>query len=189
MFQNLRSAIERPEIVSDKIEKEISLDRIAGPFSEPPFPNMVISPIGVVPKKDGKWRMIHHLSFPDGESVNDAIPEEESTVQYATVDQAVDTILQLGRGCVLSKTDVLSAFRIVPIKPEEYHLVGFRWEGKYYYDKCLPMGASSSCRTFEKISYAIEWLAKAKLGITAVLHILDDFLLLETHKETGKHQL
>ena len=187
--KNLRSAIERPEIVSDKIEKEISLDRVAGPFSEPPFPNMVISPIEVVPKKDGKWRMIHHLSFPDGESVNDAIPEEESTVKYATVDQAVDTILQLERGCVLSKTDVLSAFRIVPIKPEEYHLVGFMWEGKYYYDKCLPKGPSSSCRTFEKISSAIEWLAKAKLGITAVLHILDDFLLLETHKETGKQQL
>jgi hypothetical protein len=37
------------EIMEEKLAKEISQGRIAGPFHELPFVNMHISPIGVVP--------------------------------------------------------------------------------------------------------------------------------------------
>lgn len=42
--------------------------------------------------------------------------------------------------------------------PEDYELLGFtcNWEGKYYFDKCLPMGCRTSCKTFEEFSTAIE---------------------------------
>ena len=54
---NLRSAIQNPSIVEEKISKELELGRLAGPFSSPPFPDMVVSPIGIVPKKEaGKYR-------------------------------------------------------------------------------------------------------------------------------------
>ena len=89
--------------------------------------------------------MIHHLSFPHGSSVNGFILEEFSTVEYTTVDDAIKMIKTLGVGCVLAKTDVRSAFRIVPIHPSDYHLLGFHWQNKWYYEKCLPMGCSSSC--------------------------------------------
>ena len=36
--------------------------------------------------------MIHHLSFPDGSSVNDFIPKEISSVQYASIHDAIDLI-------------------------------------------------------------------------------------------------
>lgn len=48
----------------------------------------------------------------------------------------------------MAKTDIEDAFRIIPIHPSDYHLLGFIWEGQFYYDKCLPMGASSSCQIF-----------------------------------------
>ena len=74
-----------------------------------------VSPLGVVPKKaPGEYRLIHHLSFPHGASVNDGISTENSFVQYARVDDAVTMIKQLGRGCFLAKTDIKSAFRIIP---------------------------------------------------------------------------
>ena len=61
---NLQSAKQHPEIVSQKLKKEIEANRIAGPFSCPPFPNFVCSPLGVCPKKKpGTFRLIHHL-FP-----------------------------------------------------------------------------------------------------------------------------
>ena len=43
--------------------------------------------------------MIHHLSFPKGTSVNDGIPDVETSVRYATVDDAIRLIKQAGPGC------------------------------------------------------------------------------------------
>ena len=127
---NLVSASEHPDRVDQKLTKEIQEGRIVGPFAEPPLPNLRISPLGVIPKKvQGEFRMIHHLSFPFGASVNDFIPQEFCSVHYAKVDDAIRFIKRLGRGCTLAKTDVRSAFRIIPIHPLDYHLLGMQWEG------------------------------------------------------------
>ena len=48
-------------------------------------------------------------------------------------------------------------------------------EGQWYYDRCLPMDCSSSSKTFGSLSTAMEWIARNKLGIPHILHILDDF--------------
>ena len=85
----------------------------------------------------------------------------------------------VGKSCFLAKTDIQSAFRIVPVHPDDYKLLGFSWEGKFYYDRCLDFGASSSCRIFERISSALEWIALSKLGASAVIKILYEFLFIE----------
>lgn len=59
---NLVSVQDHPNEVKEKIDKEISLGRIAGPFDTEPLFNLRLSPIGVVAKKDGGWRLIHHLT-------------------------------------------------------------------------------------------------------------------------------
>ncbi|MEW8091241.1 MAG: hypothetical protein AB2784_16615, partial [Candidatus Thiodiazotropha endolucinida] len=81
--------------------------------------------------------------------------------------------------CFLAKTDIQSAFRIVPVHPDAYELLCFSWEGKFYYDRCLAFGASSRCRIFERVSSALEWIALSKLRASAVVKILDDFLFIE----------
>ena len=53
----------------------------------------------------------------------------------------------------------------------------------YYHDKCLPFGASSSCRLFEAISTALEWIALNKLGCAVVVHILVYFLFINSTEE------
>ena len=68
-------------------------------------------------------------------------------------------------------------FRIIPIRSSDYDLLGIFWQGKYYYDKAMPMGCSSSCRTFEMFSTALEWVAKKHLPIPHLIHILDDYLM------------
>ena len=86
----------------------------------------LISPIGLVPKKvKGQFRMIQHLSYPFGNSVNDGIPKDQSSVHYANVDDAVGIIKNLGKGCVMLKTDVRNAFRIIPVHPQDYKLLVF----------------------------------------------------------------
>jgi len=92
---NLPSALARPEIVSDKIAKELLGVRIAGPFYDHLFQNFHISPLGLCPKKDpNKFRMIHHLSYPKGLSVNDFIPPEFTSVQYTKVQDVIMGIKQ-----------------------------------------------------------------------------------------------
>ena len=176
---NLRSAQDHPHIIVSKLEREIEAGRIVGPFSSPPFPNFVSSPLGVVPKKQpSEFRLIHHLSYPEGSSVNDLIPAEISTVHYATISDAIEVIKNTGAGCYMAKTDIKSAFRIIPIHQSDYHLLGMTWNNVYFFDRCLPMGCSSSCAIFEAFSTSLEWLAKHHLGASGVLHILDDFLFI-----------
>ena len=61
-------------------------------------------------------------------------------------------------------------------------------EGQFYFDKCLPMGASSSCHLFEKFSSALEFIAK-KGNINYILHYLDDFLLINHSKDQCEKDL
>ena len=71
---NLMSALDNPEAVDAKLQKELDSHRLAGPFQSPPLSPFWISPLGLVPKKvQGEFRLIHHLSFPPGLSVNDGI--------------------------------------------------------------------------------------------------------------------
>jgi hypothetical protein len=163
--------------VSLKINTEVQAGRMGGPFNDPPFLNFRVSPVGLVAKKGKKeFRLIHHLSFPKNSSVNDFIPLELSSVQYMHLDEAVLMLQNLGRHALLAKTDIQSAFRLLPIKPSDFELLGIKHKGKYFFDKCLPFGASISCSTFEKFSTFLEWCIKERSKSSNIKHYLDDFL-------------
>lgn len=179
VHRNLASALARPEVVSEKIRKEAELGRLVGPFSDSPLPGLRVSPLGLVPKKEpGKFRLIHHLSFPKGESVNDGIDPELCSVSYASFDAAVRWVKKLGKDSLLAKTDIEAAFRLLPVHPESFRLLGFHWQGGYYVDCCLPMGCSVSCSYFEAFSSFLEWVVKREAGWASVIHYLDDFLFM-----------
>lgn len=89
----------------------------------------------------------------------------------------------------MAKRDVKNAFRIIPIHPDDYGLLGMQWRGLYYYDRCMPMACSSSCLTFEMFSTAVEWIARNKRKIDYILHILDDYLLVAPAEQLCQQQL
>lgn len=176
---NHHSALQHSDIVNAKLQKELLLNRIAGPFASPPFNPFIISPIGVVPKKEvNSYRIIHDLSYPPEASVNCYIPREYCSVSYETLDHVIDHITKYGTGALMAKADIESAFSIIPITPNDYHLLGFTWNGSYYYGKRLPMGSSISCSTFEELSRAVQWILINVLHVTSVSHILDDFIFI-----------
>ncbi len=99
--KNLVSALNNPLAVDAKISKELAASRLAGPYVSAPFKEFRVSPLGIVPKKTpGEFRLIHHLSYPQGVSVNDGIAEEHSSVSYSTIDDAIKLIKQLIRSRV-----------------------------------------------------------------------------------------
>ena len=179
---NLKSADEHPDLVTKNLLKEVTLGRSAGPFLSPPFQNFQIYPIGVVPKKHSSdWRTIFHLSHPKSSStsVNANISKENYSSEYVKIDDAIKLIIQLGKGSYMAKTDICSAFRNVPVHPNDWELLGMHWKGLYFFDQVLPFGLRSAPYIFNQLSDALEWIAKTNYDLKHILHILDDFFVIE----------
>lgn len=183
--------------VDKEMAGEVEKGRRAGPFPSPPFPNMLLSPLGVATKKhDSKLRLVHDYSYPKrgpnaGRSVNAHIPDHLRETVLASFDDAIDMLHQIRSGLsslpfpdsavvpplYLLKIDVKSAYRLVPIHPDDYHLLGMRWRGMFYFDLVAPFGLASACQLWETIATALHWVIEQHLGITTVVHYVDDFLL------------
>lgn len=174
--KNSRSVLQNPGLVLQKINKEINMGRIAGPFVDPPFPTLRVSPISLIPKNDGDFRLIHNLSYPMNNSVNDFIDRDFCSVRYSSIDDAVKLVKRIGQNGLLAKADVKSAFRLIRVFPGDFDQLGFTFQNKFYFDKCLPMGASISCAIFEKFSTALHWQTEIRSENRNIQHYLDDFL-------------
>ena len=150
---NMRSSFEHPFVIDSYLQTEVSSGRVAGPFSAPPFPSLHISRFGVIPKNNqpGKWRLILDLSSPVGHSVNDGIPKPPFTVQYVSVNAVIEGIMAQGRGTVMAKFDVASAYQDVAIHPDNRPLLG-----KYFVDLVLPFGLHSVPFIFTSVADPVE---------------------------------
>ena len=121
---NLTSALLHPDTVSAALAKEVSNGHTAGPFQTPPIPNLQCSPLGVVPKKDGTWRIIMDLSSPHGSSINDYISKEEFSLHYATFDQALSLVARYGKDALMAKLDIKHAFWLCSVCMDDRELLG-----------------------------------------------------------------
>ena len=126
---NLPSVSEAPKALLADLQEQHRLGRLTRLNTLPRW--FISSPLGVVPKGDGRWRRIHHLSYPRGESVNCHIPEAWGALEYATFNDAVEALLTQGRGCHMVKKDLADAFRHVPVATSDHWLLGFQYDGSY----------------------------------------------------------
>lgn len=145
--------------MQNKIDKEIETKRVSGPFLSLPFPTIQVSSLGLIPKKvPNDFRLIHHLSYLEGNSINSHIPKEMTTVSYQSIYTAVALIKQVGQGALLPMTDLENAYKQIPIHPSDFELLSFKISDSYYYNKSLPFGFSYSCHLFEQFSSALQWI-------------------------------
>ncbi len=123
------------------------------------------SPLSLGEKStSGQFWLLRNLSYPyDDKSVYFNIPKHCTAVKYATLQDAVKMIWKLGPGCFLAKSDINSAFGMVP---DCYHLMGFKWELSYYFNKCLPMGLAEFSKILEIVSDAIVCILYKKCSIS-----------------------
>ena len=178
-FNNHHStAIFNDELIV-KLDKEIDKGRIAGPFQECPFNIFHSSPFGIIPKKEpNQVRLIHYLSYGDELSVKYHI-DKDTRVSYELLDKVVDIVVKCGRSALVSKGDIEHAFRILPINPDSYHLLGFNWQNQWCHDKSLPMGLSTSCQICELFLAVSEHLdipikhSKTVLPTLATVHDIE----------------
>ena len=177
--RNMESAKQHPDVINEYLQKETHQSNIVGPFPLHKSPQVHINRFGVIPKKHqpGKWRLITDLSFPEGASVNDAIDPRVCSLKYVTVNQVAKKAGQLGKGSLIAKIDIKSAYRLVPVSPVDRHYLGMQWNGQIYVDGMLPFGLRSAPKIFNAIADALEWCV-AREGVQDIYHYLDDFAII-----------
>ena len=166
-----------------KLQKEWELGRIGGPVPQGFYPFLHINPLGLVPKSTpGEWRLITHLSYPKGLSVNDGISEEDKTVTYAKFDDSVNMIAKLGLGAEISKVDLKDCYRMFPMNVEDFHLLAFKFDGEVWVDKAMCMGLAQACQDCEVFTSFLEWCVRRHYRpedpeSVPYSHFLDDALM------------
>ena len=115
---------------------------------------------------------------PDNPSLNELIDKEEFSLQYVSIDDAINIIKRLGIKSWLNKTDITDAFKVMPLATRLWPYHGIKWEDKLYFFNKLVFGCRSSPKIFDTLSLAICWIAKENYNIENVLHLLDDFLVI-----------
>lgn len=170
------SASKNPAVVEEYLAKELTYGRVIQ--VDPRKMDIHINRFGVIPKghQASTWRLIVDMSHPKGHSVNDGIDPALCSLSYTTVEMAAQRVLSLGKGTLLAKLDLKSAYRMVPVHPDDRHLLGMEWQGKVLVDTALPFGLRSAPKVFNVLADCLQWIFQHS-GIKHVLHYLDDYLL------------
>ena len=165
--------------------KSLRVHGIAGPFLHNLLDSeLTISPLMTVPKRGSdKRRVMHDLRFPPGESVNSGIDSDNYlgqpyTLRLLDVDRIVEPIRLKGKGCLLFKLDLKSAYRQIPVDPLNYCLLGFSFEEMFYFHTRLVFGQRSAVLACQHIMKGAIFACN-KLGFSANVYI-DDFFGADT---------
>ena len=60
--------------------------------------------------------------------------------KYSNIQDAIKFIQTLGPACYMTKSDIQSAFRLVPVHLDDYPLLSLKLNNKYYFDNALRKG-------------------------------------------------
>ena len=168
-----------PEIIDEYLAKEKSRDRMIGPVGGvAPLPQLHFNRFGIIPNghNTGKWRLITDISFPEGRSVNDRIESALCSLSYILVDDVAKIVAVLGKGALLAKMDIESAYRLIPVNPQDRPLQAVRWKGEIYIDPMLPFGLRSAPKIFNAVADAFAW----HLGRQGIPFVLSSSLAHQT---------
>ena len=137
---------------------EVKAGHLAGPFDKGSIPNAKINGFMSVSKPDGSRRQIGNLSAPKGLSFNDGIPVSTLktwTVKQTTSKEVANMIVRAGRDCILSCSDMVAAYKNIPVKLQQRPLQVFRFCGKDFVDTRLVFGDKAACMWFDRFHHCI----------------------------------
>ena len=77
--------------------------------------------------------------------------------------------MSIGPGTLLGKTDIKSAFRLLPLHPTDRHLLVMQWHQELFIDMCLPFGLRSAPKLFNILAEFLAWILKQQ-GVAPLLH-------------------
>ena len=167
------------------VTTEIVRVGLTGPFTAPPWPNLMLSPLMTAPKNPDSRRPVFDATFGD-KSLNNATPSDlylgvPTVYTYPKIDDFREMILSCGRCCYLWKRDLHRFYLQLPMDPVEYRKVGCIWRGLIFIFVGLMFGLRHSGLQGQKVTDAVSWIHR-RLGLDTqyqaffnCLNYCDDF--------------
>ena len=93
------------------------------------------------------------------------------------MDDAVRILITMGPAALMAKADLKSAFHMIPVRQQDWKLLGMQWNGAFYFDTCLPFGLRSAPYLFNEYADALQWILSHNYGLSNTIHYLDDHFL------------
>lgn len=171
---------DRMNFVREQRDEEIRLGRWSPPFGSQLLPGMYSSPIDVVPKPHSdKFRLVNDHSqepFPP----NAMITVTNPSFPLDTIDDLVRILLAArrdhgkNRQLVLWKSDVKSAYRLMPMHPLWQIRQIVTVDGKHSVDRCNTFGSRAGGWVWASFVSLVLWIAIKVKNIDDLLGYVDD---------------
>ncbi len=170
----LQRSILPPSLLTLHLRSPLAITH--GPFNEPPLLYFLSLPQGAITHKHhNKIHHMFHLSWPHGLSINNGIPDSEASTVYDMFRKAINDLIASGAGSLMVKLYLEQAFHQIPVCPEDWHLLGFTWAGKFYYNLVVCFGLCSAPYIFNLFAEALHWIIQHHIP-AHIQHYLNDFL-------------
>ena len=95
-------------------------------------------------------------------------------LNYPSVDNIIDRLIQLGPGSMLFKIDIIRAFCHLKVDPEDIDLLGLK-QTSYFIDESVPFGYRHGSIFFEKVTDSIRFIMKNH-GFPDLYNYVDDLI-------------
>ena len=127
--------------MTDNVAHWVKQGFVRGPFSKPPLKNFRINPLMAAIQKD-KIRPILNLSAPKGQSFNEAIdPLKLDKLTMSSPKLFGYTVKLAGKNALMSKFDLVDAYKQIPTAMDQWSCFGFQWLGKFFFDTTTVFGS------------------------------------------------
>ena len=166
--------------IADALASEVKAGNMAGPLETDHIKEAKVNGLVSVKKPDGSRRQVGNLSHPIGLSFNENIDPEVFgiwPVQQTTARQFSDMIVEAGPNCLMSCSDMVAAYKNLPVKREQWRLQVFEFWGKHFVDLKLIFGDRSACMWYDRFHHCVAWLLvwpKCKIPCSWVGITIDD---------------
>ena len=163
--KNALSAVNNGAEVTDVIASWIKKGFVAGPFSQPPLPQFRVNSLMAI-VQGPKVRPVLNVSLPKLYSFNDNIEVNAMEKVKMTSARAFSySVIEAGRGALMSKFDMTDAYKNIPAQLEDLRLQGFQWLGKYFVELRQIFGAKSAVANYDIFGNTVLTITAAICGI------------------------
>ena len=173
---NAKSSTDNGYLLTDKICTWTEGEFVAGPFPYPPMEGFRANPLATI-CRNGKIRPVLNMSGPRGKSFNDNIDMRKvEKVHMATAKEFSYGLKEAGKNASFSKFDICDAYKLVPSKPEDFRLQGFKWLEKYFCETQQTFGSRASVSNFDRLGNTICLMVclNSETPRTSTYRVLDD---------------
>ena len=164
---NAKSSIENGASITDTVASWVKKGYVASPFMNPPLSNFRVNALMAIVQPE-KVRPVLNVSLPKNFSFNDNVNTGQlEKVKMSSARKFSYAIVKSGKMSLISKFDMVDAYKCIPAPIEDLRLQGFQWLSRYFVELRQIFGAKTAVSNFDILGNTILTVTKAKCEIPA----------------------